>query len=120
VPTNLAVRIPEEVSFDEAAFVTLGAIALQGVRTAEVKLGEAVAVIGLGLLGQLTVQMLKAAGCRVIGIDIERSRVEMARAHGADLAVERRDEVEEAVRQATDGFGADAVIITAAADTNDP
>ena len=82
VPQNLTARIPDGVGFDEAAFVTLGAIALQGVRTAEVKLGDAVAVIGLGLLGQLTVLILKAAGARVIGIDLDHSKVELALAHG--------------------------------------
>jgi len=120
IPKNLAVKIPDGVSLDEAAFVTLGAIALQGVRTAEVKLGDAVAVIGLGLLGQLTVQILKAAGCRVIGIDLEAGKVSLAGVHGADSGVLRGDDVEAAVRRFTDGFGADSVIITAAADTNDP
>ncbi|MDX2039795.1 MAG: bi-domain-containing oxidoreductase [Acidobacteriota bacterium] len=120
VPKNLAVKIPDGVSFDEAAFVTLGAIALQGVRTAEVKLGDAVAVIGLGLLGQLTVQILKAAGCRVIGIDLEASKVALAVEFGCDAAALRSDDVESAVKQFTDSFGADAVIVTAAADTNDP
>ncbi len=120
VPKNLAVKVPDGVSFDEAAFVTLGAIALQGVRTAEVKLGDAVAVIGLGLLGQLTVQTLKAAGCRVLGIDLGRSRVELALAHEADAAVLRSEDVEAAVARFTGGFGADAVIVAAAADTNDP
>lgn len=124
VPKNLAVKIPDGVSFDEAAFVTLGAIALQGVRTAEAKLGDAVAVIGLGLLGQLTVQILKAAGCRVIGIDLEPGKVELARLHGADAAVLRGDDVETAVKQFTAQspgcLGVDAVIVTAAADTNDP
>ena len=120
VPKNLAVKIPDGVSFDEAAFVTLGSIALQGVRIAEVKLGDAVAVIGLGLLGQLTVQILKAAGCRVIGIDLEASKVELAREFGCDAAVLRGGDVESAVKQFTDGFGADAVIVAAAADTNDP
>ena len=120
VPKNLSVRIPDGVTFDEAAFVTLGAIALQGVRTAEVKLGDSVAVIGLGLLGQLTVQILKAAGCRVIGIDLEASKVALAAEFGCDAGVLRGDDVEFAVKQFTDNFGADAVIVTAAADTNDP
>ncbi len=119
-PKNLAVKIPDGVSFDEAAFVTLGAIALQGVRTAEVKLGDAVAVVGLGLLGQLTVQILKAAGCRVIGVDLDRSKVDLALDHGAEAAVERSADVEGAMARFTGGFGVDAVIITAAADTNDP
>lgn len=120
VPKNLAVKIPDGVSFDEAAFVTLGAIALQGVRTAEAKLGDTVAVIGLGLLGQLTIQILKAAGCRVIGIDLEPGKVELARLHEADAAVLRSGDVETAVKLFTDNFGVDAVIVTAAADTNDP
>jgi predicted dehydrogenase/threonine dehydrogenase-like Zn-dependent dehydrogenase len=120
VPKNLAVKIPDGVSFDEAAFVTLGAIALQGVRTAGVRLGESVAVIGLGLLGQLTVQILKAAGCRAVGIDLDPAKTELARAHGADLGVLRGGDVEGAVNQFTTGSGVDAVIITAAAETNDP
>jgi polar amino acid transport system substrate-binding protein len=120
VPRNLAVKMPGDVSFDAAAFVTLGAIALQGVRTAEAKLGDVVAVIGLGLLGQLTVQILKAAGCRVIGIDLDQSKVELAVAHGSEAAVVRSGNVEGAVARLTGGFGADAVIVTAAAETNDP
>ncbi len=120
VPKNLTVKIPAEVSFDEAACVTLGAIALQGVRTAEVKLGDAVAVIGLGVLGQLTIQILKAAGCRVLGIDLEASKLTLARQLGADAAVLRGDDVEAGVAQFSGGYGMDAVIITAAAETNDP
>ncbi|MFN0088102.1 MAG: bi-domain-containing oxidoreductase [Blastocatellia bacterium] len=120
VPKNLAVRIPEGVSFDEGAFVTLGAIALQGVRTAEVRLGDAAAVIGLGLLGQLTAQILKAAGCRVIGIDLEQSKIDLAREFGADEAVLRGDDVERRIAAFTDGHGVDAIIVAAAADTNDP
>jgi predicted dehydrogenase/threonine dehydrogenase-like Zn-dependent dehydrogenase len=120
VPKNLTVKIPEPVSFEEAAFVTLGAIALQGVRTSEAKLGECVAVIGLGILGLLTVQILKAAGCRVIGIDFENNKLDLARSLGADHVVLRGADVEYAVREMTAGGGADAIIITAAADTNDP
>ena len=120
VPKNLTVKIPANVSFDEASFVTLGAIALQGVRTAEVKLGETIAVIGLGLLGQMVVMILKAAGCRVIGIDLDPNKIQLAIAHGADTAVARNDDAEGAVARFTNGYGADAVIITAAADSNDP
>ncbi|MGA1434516.1 MAG: zinc-dependent alcohol dehydrogenase, partial [Candidatus Kapaibacteriota bacterium] len=69
-PKNLAVKLPDSVSFIDASYTTLGAIALQGIRQADLRLGETVAVIGLGLLGQLTVQMLKASGCRVIGLDV--------------------------------------------------
>src|SRR5580698_181586 len=85
VPRLLAARISArdvsagaDVPFEEAAFATLGAVALHGVRTAEAKLGDIVAVIGLGLLGQLTVQVLKAAGCRVLGMDIDPARAELA------------------------------------------
>ncbi|MCI0337209.1 MAG: bi-domain-containing oxidoreductase [Acidobacteria bacterium] len=120
IPKNLAVKIPEGVCFNEAAFVTLGAIALQGVRTAEVKLGDSVAVIGLGLLGQLTAQILKAAGCRAIGIDLDPAKVELALALGVDTAIQRGGNVEGAVAQFTNSHGVDAVIVTAAAKTNDP
>src|SRR5882757_3085413 len=91
VPRLLVARIPlnartgtEEVSFEEAAFTTVGAVALHGIRTAEVKLGDLVAVIGLGLLGQLTIQLLKAAGCRVLGMDLDPSRAALAGQLGAD------------------------------------
>ena len=120
IPKNLAVKMPLEISFDEAAFVTLGAIALQGVRTAEVALGHNVAVIGQGLLGLLTVQILKAAGCRVIGIDLDAAKCELAHGLGADATVPRSDDVEGSVARFTDGYGVDSVIITAAAETNDP
>ncbi len=120
IPRNLAVKMPAETGFDEAAFVTLGAIALQGVRTAEARLGETVAVIGLGLIGQLTVQILKAAGCRVIGIDLDQSKISLATELGADAAIRRDEDVEGLIRRLTDGLGVDAVIITAAAESNDP
>jgi polar amino acid transport system substrate-binding protein len=120
VPKNLTVRIPDDVSFEDASYVTLGAIALQGVRVAEVRLGESVAVIGLGLLGQLTVQILKASGCRVIGIDLDPSKIALAKELGADAAVSRADDVLGAVAAFTDGIGADTVIVTAATDSNDP
>src|SRR6266852_3332066 len=76
VATNLAVRVPDGVSLDDAAFVTVGAIALQGVRIADVRIGEACVVVGLGLVGQLTVQLLKAAGCRVFGIDVASDKID--------------------------------------------
>jgi predicted dehydrogenase/threonine dehydrogenase-like Zn-dependent dehydrogenase len=120
VPRNLSVAVPDVVSFEDASYVTLGAIALQGVRIAAPTMGEWVAVIGLGLLGQLTVQLLKAAGCQVIGIDIDPSKVTAALKLGADVAVARTDDVHGAVAAATDGIGVDAVIVTAATDSNDP
>jgi predicted dehydrogenase len=119
VPRNLVVRVPAGVGSEAAAFATLGAIALQGVRQAEPRLGERVVVIGLGILGQLTVQFLAAAGVRAIGVDLDPSRVALAREHGA-LAMVRSDEVESRIDEATDGLGADAVIITAATSSTDP
>lgn len=119
VPKNLVVHLPPEVSLEDAAFATIGAIALQGVRQAGASLGESVVVIGLGLLGQLTVQLLKAAGIRPIGIDLDPARVELATRLGA-LGLERGASVHEVVEVATGGIGADAVIITAATSSSDP
>src|SRR6476620_5223706 len=84
VPRNLCVQLPRNVTFDQGAFGTLGAIALQGVRLAEPTLGEAFVVLGLGLLGQITVQLLKANGCRVFGIDLDESKFALANELGAD------------------------------------
>jgi predicted dehydrogenase len=120
VPRNLTVAVPPAVSLEDAAYVTVGAIALQGVRVAEVRLGEAVAVIGLGLLGQLAVQILRAAGCRVIGIDLDPAKVALALELGAEAAVARGDDVLAAVAAFSGGRGADAVVITAATSSNDP
>jgi predicted dehydrogenase/threonine dehydrogenase-like Zn-dependent dehydrogenase len=120
VPQNLCVRLPEVVSFEAGAFGTLGAIALQGLRLAEPTLGEAVAVIGLGLLGQLTMQLLKANGCRVFGIDLDPARVNLARALGADTASISGPETAQQVMDWTRGRGADAVLITAATASNEP
>jgi NADPH:quinone reductase-like Zn-dependent oxidoreductase len=94
VPKHLCVKIPDGVSFEDASFVTLGAIALQGVRQAEPRLGDRVAVIGLGLIGQLTVQLLKASGCRVLGSDLDRSRRELAAELGADVVADAAELIE--------------------------
>jgi len=120
VPTNLCVSLPDNVEFEVGSFGTLGAIALQGVRLAQPTLGESVVVIGLGLVGQLTVQLLKANGCRVFGIDLDSARVDLARQLGADAAVVSNDETKQAVLNWTNGRGADAVLITAATDSNAP
>ncbi|MBL7989155.1 MAG: bi-domain-containing oxidoreductase [Chlorobi bacterium] len=120
VPKNLAVKIPDGVSFEQAAFTTLGAIALQGVRQAKISLGESVAVVGLGLLGQLTVQLLKAAGCRVIGLDINESLFPAARQFGADAVANSSGGAAQAIESFTRGIGADAVIITAGTNSNAP
>lgn len=121
VPKNLCVKVPEAVNLEDAAYVTLGAIAMQGIRVADPKLGERIAVIGLGLLGQLTVQILKSAGCEVIGIDLDPDKVNLAKATGADLAINRGDgSLTNQVQAFTQGYGVDGVIITAATSSNDP
>jgi predicted dehydrogenase/threonine dehydrogenase-like Zn-dependent dehydrogenase len=121
VARNLVVRVPDAVSLDDGAFVTVGAIALQGVRIADVRIGEACVVIGLGLVGQLTVQLLKAAGCRVFGIDVAPDKVELARSLGADAACLRSDaDLLDRVRAFSVGRGADAILITAATGSSDP
>jgi len=111
IPKNLCVKIPDGVEFEDASYVALGAIALQGVRQAEPNLGEVVAVIGLGLLGQLTVQMLVANGCIVIGADFDERKLELARQWSVTAVTP--DALPEAVAGASNGRGADAVIITA-------
>ncbi len=116
VPRNLVVPVPDGVSFRDAATVTLGAIAMQGVRRAAPSLGETFVVIGLGILGQLTVQLLKADGCRVFGSDLDARRVDRARELGMDGVLDPADpDTLGAVLRQTDGHGADGVIITAAA-----
>lgn len=120
VPKNLCVHLPEGVSFESGAYGTLGAIALQGVRLAEPTLGESVVVIGLGLVGQLTVQLLKANGCRVFGLDLDESRVALALELGADKASVSSEASAKEIEVWTRGHGADAVLITAATDSNEP
>ncbi|MBZ5704888.1 MAG: bi-domain-containing oxidoreductase [Acidobacteriia bacterium] len=122
VPRLLVARIPSDsaVTFDEAAFTTVGAVVLHGIRTADVKLGDVVAVIGLGLLGQLTVQVLKAAGCRVLGMDIVPERAELASRMGADAVSSSGVDFREVCLQRSGGQGADAVLITAETPSSDP
>ena len=120
VPKNLCVHLPEDVSFESGAYGTLGAIALQGVRLAEPTLGESVVVIGLGLVGQLTVQLLKANGCRVFGLDLDPARVSLALEMGADQAIVSSDTAAKMIETWTREHGADAVLITAATNSNEP
>ena len=121
VPQNLVARVPDNVTLDEAAFTTLGAIALQGIRQADPKLGEKVCVIGLGLLGQITCQILKANGCSVLGIDLNDDLVKLASETAAESALNRNDpNLIPACENFTNGHGFDSVIITAAAPSNDP
>jgi len=119
VPRSLCVRIPDGVDFDAAAFVTMGAIALQGVRQADPKLGDIVAVIGLGLLGQLTAQLLLANGCRVIASEPDAGKRELAARAGVECTVSPEG-LPAAAHALTGGHGVDAVIIAASAKSSAP
>jgi predicted dehydrogenase/threonine dehydrogenase-like Zn-dependent dehydrogenase len=120
-PQNLTVAVPAGLDLAAAATATLGAIALQGVRRAQPTLGETIGVIGLGLVGQLTVQLLKATGCRVVGMDLQPARVELARSLGLDEGLVPTDSgLEARVLALTQGFGLDAVIVTAATRSDEP
>jgi len=120
VPRNLVCKIPGNVDFDGAAFTTIGAIAMQGARRAQVQFGDNVVVIGLGLLGQIAGQILKAAGAYVIGIDIMKERVELAKELGADICFVGGKDAVDKVLKYTDGVGADSVIIYAATPSSEP
>ena len=114
VPRNLVCRVPPGCEVKHAASATVGAIAMQGVRRAAPQLSERVCVIGLGLIGQITVQLLKAAGCRVIGLDTDPDRVKRAVALGLDAGASDADTCKVLVRDLTAGFGADRTLMTAA------
>ena len=121
VPVNLSVKINPKSDLRQACYNTLGAIAMQGIRQADLRLGETCAVIGLGLLGQLTCCMLRASGVKVFGIDVNEDMVSMARQNSADLALLRNEPgIEGTIDQFTQGLGCDAVIITAATSSLDP
>lgn len=119
VPENLAAKIPDEVSDEQAAFIVVGAIGLQGIRLLKPTLGERIVVSGLGLIGLLAVQMLKANGCQVLGIDFDEKKLELARQFGAETV--NLGAGEDPVRAAehwTQGVGVDGVLITASAKTD--
>jgi polar amino acid transport system substrate-binding protein len=120
VPHHLCARIPDGVADEDAAFVTLGAIALHGVRQAAPTLGEVFAVIGLGLIGQLAVQLLRASGCAVLGVDLDPAKVTLAKSLGCEAALLRSDDLAAAVRGLTSGRGLDGVILAAATPSSDP
>jgi len=121
VPANLCVKLAPEANLKHATYNTLAAIALQGIRQADLRLGESCTVIGLGLIGQLTCLMLEASGIRVAGIDIDPYAVEMARVHCCELALERSTPgIVEKIRIFSGVSGADAVIITAGSSSLDP
>lgn len=118
VPRNLLVKLPDSVDFESAAFTTLGAIAMQGFRLAQPQLGDRVCVIGLGLLGLMAVQIARAAGCEVFGIDLSSKRVKLARELG--FAAAERSGCEESAPAFTQNRGFDIVLICADASSNDP
>ena len=124
IPVNLCVPVPKGVAPDHAAFSTVGAIAMHGVRRAEVQLGETACVIGLGLIGQLAVRLLIAAGIRTVGLDVIEERCRLAEKAGAILCAAPTDDGLAAVQQAladlTDGRGADHVLLAAGGSSNGP
>ena len=121
VPRNLCARVPDAVSDDEAAFTVLGAIALQGIRLAQPTLGETVVVTGLGLIGLVTVQLLRAHGCRVLGLDFDSRKLALARGFGAEVVdLSQGQDPVQAARHYARGRGVDAVIVTASTDSSEP
>lgn len=120
VPKNLVAKIPDNVSDEEASFTVIGSIGLQGIRLLNPQLGETIVVTGLGLIGLIAAQLLKANGCRVIGIDFDEEKVELARSKGI-IAINpaRGTDPVKFVQEETNQHGADGVLITASAKTND-
>ena len=120
VPKNLCAHIPDNVSDDEAAFTVIGSIGLQGIRLCDPQLGETIVVVGLGLIGLITAELLVANGCRVIGIDLDAGKVAIAKKKGI-ITINPKDgtDVVKSVMELTDGIGADGVIITASAKTDE-
>lgn len=120
VPQNLVAKIPDNVSDEDAAFTVIGAIGLQGIRLANPTLGETVVVVGLGLIGLITAQLLLANGCNVIGFDFDQSKVELAKTYGVN-AVNPGEGIDQVsfVESVTNGIGADAVLITASNKSNE-
>lgn len=120
VPENLVVPVPPGVTLEDAAFATLGAIALQGLRIAEPTLGEVAGVIGLGLIGQIAAQLARANGCRVLGIDLDPHRMKQALDQGADWTASPSEDLGPWRDRETQGHGADFVLVTAASDSSAP
>lgn len=120
VPRNLAVKVPENVDMSEAAFTTIGAIAMQGIRRADRSFGETIVIIGLGLLGNLGAQISHSQGYKVIGFDLDKKRVDLARSLGIESYTLKEVDPLKKVLERTDGFGADAVILYVATDSSEP
>lgn len=119
VPENLVAKIPNNVTYDEASFAVIGAIALQGIRLINPTFGETVVVTGLGLIGLIAAQLLKANGCEVIGLDFDQSKVDLAASWGITAFNPNGQDPVAFVEGITNGIGTDAVLITASAKTND-
>lgn len=119
IPKNLVAHIPDNVTNEQASFTVVGSIGLQGIRLLKPTLGETIVVTGLGLIGLLTAQLLLANGCRVIGVDIDQIKLELARQWGVIPVNPRQSDVVKEVLDLTDGVGADGVIITASAKTDE-
>ena len=119
VPQNLVVKIPDNVTNREATFTVIGSIGLQGIRLVNPTLGETIVVIGLGLIGLITAQLLKACGCKVIGIDFDEKKLSLASSWGITTCNPVQNDVVKFVTNFTNGNGTDAVIITASAKSND-
>src|SRR3989441_5455935 len=121
VPSNLCAKIPDAVPDDAAAFTVLGAIALHGIRLAQPTLGEAFAIVGLGLVGLMTVQLLRAQGCRVLGVDFDRNRLALARQFGAETVdLEAGGDPVAAAMAFSMGRGVDGVLIAASTQSSGP
>lgn len=121
VPKNLCEMVPDEVSDEEAVFTVVGAIGLQGIRLAQPALGEVFVVSGLGLIGQLTVQLLMAHGCRVLGMDVDTARCELARQFGAETVdLSKGEDPLDMAMALSRGRGVDGVLITAATKSSEP
>ena len=120
VPVNLAVKLPDGLGTLEGSSVAIGSIAMQGIRRANLTLGESVAVIGLGLLGQITAQLVRVNGCRAMGMDLDAERIRLAVKIGMDYGIHPGEEdYVDRIKKLTGGFGADAVIVTAATASHD-
>ena len=121
IPKNLCAKIPEGVALRDASLTTIASVAMQGFRQTESRIGENVAVIGLGLLGQILIQIIQANGCRAFGFDISQSKCDLAVTNGAYFAqAATKTNFEEEIGSLTNGFGCDAVIITTGTQSNDP
>jgi predicted dehydrogenase/threonine dehydrogenase-like Zn-dependent dehydrogenase len=120
VPKHLIAKVPKNVSDEQAVFTTLATIALQGVRQANVRIGETVVVVGLGLIGLITVQLLRANGCKVIGLDINEKNFYLAKQFGCDVCIKSNTSSIRKIESITNGYGTDAVIITASTRSSEP